>query len=204
MPRKREREETGGGTSHPTTPPSCEALQRDVSWGVAWTVLATDGSLSPPPKKTKLQAGRERALTAEELDVEWTAVRDDLLKKMTAAGAAIEALQHLLRIEQEEAAAREEELEKKCEELKDLLKDSEEVVVVKEKERARLEEETVSRGREIAAMREAVSKLKKEKEADKNKKVPKAEKVMQIEVVVGRVAATQTPVCTYASMAAQV
>ena len=92
-------------------------------------------------------------------------------------------------IEKEEAAAREEELEGKCEELKDLLKDSEEVVVVKEKERARLKEEIVSRGREIAAMREAVSKLKKEKEADKNKKVPKADKVVQTEVVVGQAAA---------------
>ena len=84
------------------------------------------------------------------------------------------------------------------------MKDSEEVVVVKEKERARLKEETVGRGREIAAMREAVSKLKKEKEVDKNKKVPKADKVVQTEVVVGRVAATQTPVRSYASVAAQV
>ena len=106
MPRKRGREETGRGTSHPTTPPSREALQRDIGWGVAWTVLAAGSSLSPPPKKTKLQAGRERALTADELDVEWTAVRDDLLQKMKAAGAAIEALQQLLRIEKEEAAAR--------------------------------------------------------------------------------------------------
>ena len=161
MPRKRGREETGGGTSHPTTPPSREALQRDVSWGVAWTVLAADGSLSPPPKKTKLQAGREQALPADELDVEWTAVRDELLKRMRAAGATIKALELLLSMEKEEAAAREEELERKCEELKDLLKDSEEVVVVKEKERARLKEEMVSRGREIAVMREAVSKLKK-------------------------------------------
>ena len=53
-------------------------------------------------------------------------------------------------------------------------------------------------------MREAVSKLKKEREEDKNKKVPKADKVVQTEVVVGRVAATQTPVRTYASVAAQV
>ena len=128
MPRNRGREETGGGTSHPTTPPSHEALQRDVSYGVAWTVLAADGSLSLPPKKTKLQAGRERALTADELDVEWKAVRDDLLKKMTAAGAAIEALQQLLAIEKEEAAAREERLERRVEELQEMLKDSEEVV----------------------------------------------------------------------------
>ena len=77
-------------------------------------------------------------------------------------------------------------------------------MVVKEKERARLKEETVSRGHEIAAMREAVSKLKKEKEADKNKKVPKADREVQTEAVVGWVAATQTPVRTYASVAAQV
>ena len=43
----------------------------------------------------------------------------------------------MLKIENEEPTAREEELERKCEELKDLLKDSEEVVIVKEKERAR-------------------------------------------------------------------
>ena len=96
------------------------------------------------------------------------------------------------------------ELERKCKELKDLLRDSKEVVVVKEKERVWLKEETVSRGCEIAAMREAVSKLKKEKEVDKNQKVPKADKVVQTEVVVGRVAGMQMPVCTYASVAAQV
>ena len=89
MPRKRGKEQTGGGTSHPTTLPSREALQREVSYGMAWTILAADGSLSPPPKRTKLQAGQERALTANELYVEWSAVRDDLLKKMRAAGAAI-------------------------------------------------------------------------------------------------------------------
>ena len=153
---------------------------------MACTVLAADGSLSLPPKKTKLQAGLEQALTADELDMEWKAVRDDLLKKMRAAGAAIKALELLLGMEKEETAAQEEELERKCEELKDLLKDSEEVVVVKEKERARLKEERVSRGREIAAIREAVSKLKKEKKEDKNKKVPKADKVVQTEWVVGR------------------
>ena len=166
--------------------------------------MAADGGLSPPHKKTKLQAGRERALTADELDVEWTSVRDDWLEKMKAAGAAIKALEQLLRIEKEEAARQEEELEGKCEELKDLLRDSEEVVVVKEKERAWLKEETVSRGREIAAMREEVLKLKKGKEEEKNKRVLKADKVVQTEAVVGQVAATQTPVCTYASVAAQV
>ena len=49
-----------------------------------------------------------------------------------------------------------------------------------------------------------MSKLKKEREADKDKRVPKADKVVQTEAVVGRVAATQTPVHTYASVAAQV
>ena len=34
--------------------------------------------------------------------------------------------------------------------------------------------------------------------------MPKADKVVQTEVVVGQVAATQTPICTYASVAAQV
>ena len=95
-------------------------------------------------------------------------------------------------------------MEKKIEELQELLRDSEGVVEVKEKERARLKEETVSRGREIAAMREAVSKLKKETEPDKNRKVPKADKVVQTKAVVGRVAATQMPVRTSASVAAQV
>ena len=97
---------------------------------------------------------------------------------MKAAGAAIKAFEQLLNIEREEATAWEEELESKCEELKDLLKDSEGVVEVKEKARVRLKVVTVSRGCEITAMREAVSKLKKEKEEDKNKRVPKADKVV--------------------------
>ena len=73
-----------------------------------------------------------------------------------------------------------------------------------EKKRAQLKVETVSRGQEIADIREAISKLKKEKEAEKNKKVPKKDKVVQTELVVGRVAATQTTIRTYASVAAQV
>ena len=84
--------------------------------------------------------------------MEWRAVRDDLLSKLKTAGAAIGALEQLLKVEKEEAAAQEEELEKNCEELKDLLRDSGEVVMVKEKEKAWLKEETVSRGCEIAAM----------------------------------------------------
>ena len=61
-----------------------------------------------------------------------------MLEKMRAAGAAIEALQAMLTIEKGDAAAREEKFEGKIEELQELLRDSEEVVEVKEKERARL------------------------------------------------------------------
>ena len=64
--------------------------------------------------------------------------------------------------------------------------------------------ETVSRGREIADMREVISKLEKEKEAEKNKKVPKKDKVVQTKLVVWKVTATQTTIRTYASVAAQV
>ena len=80
------------------------------------------------------------------------------MSKLKTAGAPIEALQQLLETEKEDAAAREEKFQKKIEELQELLKDSEEVVVVKEKERARLKEETVIRGHKIA-IREAVSCL---------------------------------------------
>ena len=47
------------------------------------------------------------------------------------------------------------------------------MVQVKEKERARLKEESVGRGREIAVMRETVTKMKRELEVDKNRKVPR-------------------------------
>ena len=114
MPSKRGREETGGGTSHLTTPPRRQDLQDDATRGYAVAVLASAGLLSPPPKRTKLQAGRERALTSEELDTEWREVHRDLMFKLKTAGAAIEALEHLLKIEKEEATAREEELERKC------------------------------------------------------------------------------------------
>ena len=53
-------------------------------------------------------------------------------------------------------------------------------------------------------MRKAISKLKKEKEAEKNKKVPKKDKVVQTELVMGKVAAMQTAIRTYASVAEQV
>ena len=79
-----------------------------------------------------------------------------------------------------------------------------ELLEEEEKKRAQLKVETVSRGREIANMRDAISKLKKEREAEKNKKVPKKDKVVQTELVVGKVAAMQTTICTYASVAAQV
>ena len=117
MPSKRGREETGGGTSHPTTPPRRQALQDDATRGYAISVLASADMLSPPPKGTKLQAGRERALTSDELDTEWKGVYNDLVFKLKTAGAAIEALQQLLKIEKEEAEAREEELERRIGEL---------------------------------------------------------------------------------------
>ena len=140
-------------------------MQHDAIRGYAIAILASADMLSLPPKRTKLQAGRKRALTSDKLDTERKEVREDLVSKLKTVGAAIEALQILLATENEDAAARDENFKRKIEKLQELLRDSEEVVVVKEKEkeRARLKEETVSRGYEIAAMQEAVSKLKKEK-----------------------------------------
>ena len=70
MPSKRGREEAGGGTSHPTTLPPLSELQKDAIRGKAVAILAAAGELSPPPKKTKLQHGREWPLFAGELDTE--------------------------------------------------------------------------------------------------------------------------------------
>ena len=151
-------------------------MQKDAIRGKAVAILAAAGELSPPPKKTKLQHGRERPLFARELDTEWQKVYDDLMFKMKTAGAAIAALEQLPEIEREERAAQVEEEEKKVDRLQEQVRELEERLEEKEKIRVHLKEETVSRGREIAAMREAVSKLKKEKEADKNKKVPKADR----------------------------
>ena len=92
MPSKREREETGGGTSHPTTPPRCKDLQDNATRGYAVAVLASASLLSLPPKRMKLQAGWERALTSNELDTEWKEVHKDLVFKLKTAGAAIHTL----------------------------------------------------------------------------------------------------------------
>ena len=202
-PSKRGRGGTGGGTSHPTTPP-CDPLWLRAHRGRQVAMLAEAGELSPPPKKTKLQHGRERPLFATELDTEWQKVYDNLVLKIKTAGAAIEALQQILKIERKELVAQGEKEEKKVYGLREHVKELEEKVAEKEKIWVHLKEEMVSRSREIAAMREAVSKLKKKKEADKNKKVPKVDKVLQTEVVMGPVAPTQTPLRTYVSVASQV
>ena len=129
MPSKRGREESGAGTSHPTIPPRRE-LQTKATMGKAMAVLAVADELSPPLKKTKLQYRRKQALFATELDTEWQKVYDHLVFKLKTAGPAIEALEQLLKIEKEDATAREEKFERKIEELQELLKDSEEVVMV--------------------------------------------------------------------------
>ena len=152
MPSKRGREEAGGGTSHPTTPPRLSELQVKAGMGKAMAILAAAGELSPPPKKTKLQHGRERPLFARELDTEWQKVYDDLMFKMKTAGAAIEALEQLLKIQREERAAQEEEEEKKVDRLREQVRELETRLEEKERISVHLKEETVSRGREIAAM----------------------------------------------------
>ena len=197
------REGTVGGTSRTTIPP-CDPLCLRAHRGRQVAMLAEAGDLSSLPKKTKLQHGQERPLFATERDTERQKVYDDLVSKVKTAGAAIEALQQMLEIEREVRAAQGEEQKKKVDVLREQVRELEEKLEEKEKIRAHLKEEMVSRGREIAAMREAVSKPKKEKEADKYKKVPKADKMVQTEVVVRQVPATQTPVRTYASVAVQV
>ena len=97
-----------------------------------------------------------------------------------------------------------EELEEEVEMLREQLRKCKELLEEEEKERAQLKVKIISRGWEIADMREAISKLKKEKEAEKNKKVPKKDNVVQTKLIVRRVAATQTTIRTYASVAAQV
>ena len=75
-----------------------------------------------------------------------------MMFKLQTARAMIEALKQLLELEKEEAAARKEKYERKIEKLYKRLKESKGVVEVKKKERARLKEESVSRGHKIAAM----------------------------------------------------
>ena len=196
-PRKRGRGDSGGGTSHPNTPPRppLDELRMAAGRGYAYAVLAEDRQ---PPKRTKVQGSYERALSAEEMCVAWQKAWEELLSQMNTCRVAMEAYETMITIGKENAAACEEGWEKKVDGLQEQVRELRGVVEEKEKVRAQLKEKTVSRGCEIAAMREAVSKLKKEMEADKNKKVPKADKVVQTEAVAERVAATQIPVRNYA------
>ena len=75
---------------------------------------------------------------------------------------------------------------------------------MKEKERARLKEESVGRGREIAVMRETVSMMKREMEVENKRKVLKADRLVQTDGDSLLAVGTQTTVRTYASVAAQV
>ena len=86
------REGIEDGTSYPTTPPHCQELQFDTTRGKAVAIQAAADELSLPPKKTKLQHGREQPLFATELDAEWQRVYDDWMFKVKTAGAAIDAL----------------------------------------------------------------------------------------------------------------
>ena len=122
MPSKRGREEAGGGTSHPTTPPHRE-LEYRPTMGKAMAILAAAGELSPPLKKTKLQHGQERPLFAGELDSEWQKVYDNLVCKLKTAGAAVEALEQLLEIEREERAAQVEVEERKVDRLQEQVRE---------------------------------------------------------------------------------
>ena len=81
------------------------------------------------------------------------------MSKIKTAKATIEALEQLLEIEREEHAAQVEEEEKKVDRLQEQVRELEVSLEEKEKIRVHLKVETVSRGREISAMREAVSKL---------------------------------------------
>ena len=67
-----------------------------------------------------------------------------------------------------------------------------------------MKEELVRRGREIAVIRESVLKMKREREVEKNRKVPMADKLMQTDRASLLAVGTQTTVRTYASVAEQV
>ena len=116
--------------------------------------------------------------------------------QLKAAFAAIKALQKLLEIQKIDSQTTKTKLEEKVRKLG-------EMVEGKEKERARLKQEMVGRGREIAVMRETVSKMKKKMEVKKSRKVPKADKLVQTGSASLLAVGTQTTVRTYASMAAQ-
>ena len=68
MPRKQGRDEIGSSVSHSTTPPPRGSHEHTIALGFG---LAVNGSLAPPPKRTKMATSallRERAMTAEELE----------------------------------------------------------------------------------------------------------------------------------------
>ena len=111
---------------------------------------------------------REVALTANELDAEWRAVILKEKQRVDTARAAIEALMIAHDYDYRQHATVIEELQDKVETLREQLRKCKDLLEEEERKRAQLKVETVSRGREIADMREAISKLKKEKEAEKN------------------------------------
>ena len=84
-------------------------------------------------------------MTAEEREETWKVGVEMQKHQLKAAFAAIEALRELLEIQKIDSQTRQTKLEEKVRELG-------EIVEVKEKERARLKEESVGRGREIAVM----------------------------------------------------
>ena len=118
---------------------------------------------TPPPKRSKVVASAERALTTDELEREWLVVYEQEREKVKLLEAALSALEKLLEVEREERVAQEEEEEKVVDGLQERVWELEGKLEEQEKVRAHLKEEIVSRDREIATMREAISKLKKEK-----------------------------------------
>ena len=149
--RKRGRGESGGGTSHPTTPPHppLDELRLAAGRGYAYAILAED---KPPPKRTKLKGNYERALSAEEMCGVWHKAWEDLIREMKTCRVAMEAYDVMINIGKEDATACEEELEKEADGLREQVSELKVEVEEKEKIRARLKQETVSRGREIATM----------------------------------------------------
>ena len=67
-----------------------------------------------------------------------------------------------------------------------------------------MKEESVDKDREIAVTRETVSKMKREMEVEKNRKVHKANRLVQTDSTRLLAMGTQTTVRTCASVAAQV
>ena len=153
MPSKLGTDETGSGASHSTTPPPRGSRDHTIGLGIG---LALNGSQSPPYKWTKMVTFiplKQQAMTAEELEETWKAAWELQKIQLKAAFAAIEALHELLEVQKIDSQTTKTKLEQKVREL-------EEMVEVKEKERARLKEESVGRGWGIAVMRGTVSKMK--------------------------------------------